>query len=99
MAFWAKTRSPRCSAFRRDFVDERTDWLDSDANLISSLQCERVRRYDACSGHQEGSIRKAVIAEEIFGKSRGLAFHLGQRSGTSEFRLAAAQNLQLDGRG
>jgi hypothetical protein len=59
---------------RRDLVDQRTDRLDGDANLVSSLQRERVRRDDSGPGHQKCPVRKTVVAKEIFGKSRWLAF-------------------------
>src|SRR5690348_4117845 len=64
-----------------DYVFERADRVDGDANAIAAGQREGIRRNNACAGHQIGAGREVVFAEEILDKNSWPALELGKSRG------------------
>jgi hypothetical protein len=60
-----------------DGVVKGADAVDVDVDYVSTVKGEGVGRDDACSGEQKTSVRKAVVAKEVFDQCRRIAFQFG----------------------
>src|ERR1700734_928788 len=77
-------------------VDQSTDGVDGDANLVFALEGKGVGWNDAGAGEQKAAEREALIAEEIFDESKGIALELGEGDGAGELRLGRAQDVEVN---
>ncbi len=77
-------------------VYQGSNIVNADLNLILALKREGVRWHNAGTCQQKTSIRKTLIAEEVFNQPQGISLQLGERGGRCKLYLAAPQNLHLN---
>ena len=81
-----------------DDVDERTDAVDLDTDLIPRGEREVVARHDAGTGHQVRPRRKLVLAIEPVGEFEEITLDPGQFGGPGEHRRTVSFDGEADRR-
>ena len=79
-------------------VDERTDAVDLDTDLIPRGEREVVARHDAGTGHQVRPRRKLVLAIEPVGEFEEITLDPGQFGGPGEHRRTVSFDGEVDRR-
>src|SRR5438874_317852 len=77
-------------------VHQSADWVDSDANLVSLEQCERVWWNDSRSGQKKAAVREGVVSVEIFDQCVDVTFHAVERSCTGKNLPATTANFKMN---
>ena len=87
-------RAPACIS--RDGIDQRTDRVNGDRDLITAVESERISGHDAGAREQEASVRKGGLAKEEFSQRVQAALDAGDFGGAGEDVLPRAGDANLD---
>jgi len=79
-----------------DYVDQRSDAINLDVDLVAMRKSKGIWRNDAGAGQEDAASREGVVAVQIFDQGRRIALQGVQCCRALEYGLGLASYVDAD---